>query len=268
MRRDVWILLVVIIVSSPLTAQEPLSLATWNVRILSDNSRDDQELEQIASILSRYEFVALQEVRDTIVLDRLVALLPDYAYIASPPVGRGVSERYAFFYHTGRIDVTAEPTLAPDPDDIFIREPFVGHFAADSFDFSIVSVHIIYGDSITQRRTEVSALAEILMAVDTANGSEADILLVGDFNLPPDDQAWDLPTYRPLVPPDMPTTITDRSSYDNIWFRPATTHEIFADIEIYLFDELLFTNNDRAASLAVSDHRPVRARFSTVEDDD
>ena len=35
-----------------------LKLATWNIRILSNNSRDDTELELIAPIIARYDLVA------------------------------------------------------------------------------------------------------------------------------------------------------------------------------------------------------------------
>ena len=40
-----------------------LKLATWNIRILSNNSRDDTELALIAPIIARYDLVAIQEVR-------------------------------------------------------------------------------------------------------------------------------------------------------------------------------------------------------------
>lgn len=270
--RPVWAILIAFaalwVFTPPAGADEPFTLATWNVRFLSNGSRDDAELTLIAQIISRYEFVALQEARDTAVLDRLLAMLPDYTYLASPPVGRGVSERYAFFYRPARVSVVAPAALCPDPDDRFIREPFVGHFRVDQFDFTVITIHVIFGDSVAERRTEVSALATVVAAVDEHNGPENDVLLVGDFNLPADDPAWTLARYEPLVAAHIPTTISDRSSYDNIWYSPAATTEILPEVSIYRFDEHLFANDDRAASLAVSDHRPVRARFVTTVDDD
>ncbi|KAJ0410315.1 hypothetical protein P43SY_002647 [Pythium insidiosum] len=44
-------------------------------------------LDQITGILSEFDLVALQEVRDTIVLKRLKALMPGWDYTASPLVG-------------------------------------------------------------------------------------------------------------------------------------------------------------------------------------
>ena len=60
---------------------DSITLATWNVRILSDSSRTDAELGQIAQIMSRYDFIAVQEIRDTHVMDRLMAMLPRYTHV-------------------------------------------------------------------------------------------------------------------------------------------------------------------------------------------
>jgi hypothetical protein len=76
---------------------ETLFLATFNIRIFSHNSRDDQELLKICSLLKEFDFIAIQEVKDTQILDRTVSMLKEqfsvnYKYIASPKVGRGIKE--------------------------------------------------------------------------------------------------------------------------------------------------------------------------------
>ena len=68
---------------------ESISIATFNIRIFSNNSRDDTELLQICDLLKDYDFIALQEVRDTKVLDRTIAMLRgsfglDYANTSHP----------------------------------------------------------------------------------------------------------------------------------------------------------------------------------------
>ncbi|MFP4551731.1 MAG: endonuclease/exonuclease/phosphatase family protein [Spirochaetales bacterium] len=245
-----------------------VSIATWNVRMLSTASRTDEELAVIAEIVARYDVVAVQEARDQEVLDRLLAFLPGYSYVVSKPVGRGVSERYAFFYRVGAVELLGTPFVISDPDDLFIREPYVASFRAGAFDFTLVTVHVIYGDSKTQRRAEVSLLDDIVEAVNWANGSEEDVLLLGDFNLDPTDEAWQMTGYAPLIPPTTATTISDASSYDNIWFDPTRTAELLPVGLVYRFDELLFADDDRAASLAVSDHRPVSVTAVTSGPDD
>ena len=82
-----------------------LRLAAWNIRILSDRSRNDDELSKIAQTLIDYDFIAISELRDERVLKRIQKILSElgaeYGYLMSDPVGREGSphrERYAFLY--------------------------------------------------------------------------------------------------------------------------------------------------------------------------
>ncbi len=256
---------VFLLVMLPLAAQ---TLMTWNVRILSDNSRDDHELDVIASLLQRADFAALQEVRDSRVLDRLMTRLDGWDYVISLPVGRGVKEFYAFLYRTDMFTLLGAPYTFRDDEDLFIREPFIAHFRSGSFDFTIVTMHSIYGDSKEDRRLEAARLDDVIRFVDWQNGDEDDVILTGDFNLPGDDRAWEMSPYVCLIPSDIKTTISDASSYDNIWIGPATI-ELSREVEVYPFDELLYGNDDKTASREVSDHRPVLVRFrNNLPDDD
>lgn len=247
---------------------DPLTIATWNVRFLSDNSRDDAELSVIADIIRRYDLVAVQEARDETVLARLGAMLREYVYVASPRVGRGQKEIYAYFYRDTAFDLLGTPYLIDDRDDLFIREPFVAHFRGGDFDFTLVTIHLLFGDSAADRREELVLMDEVLAAVDEANGAEADVMLLGDFNFPADDGGWQLDGWVPAIAPTQKTTITETSSYDNLWRRPDATREFRGLVEIYAFDDRLFGGDDEAASLAVSDHRPVAIAFETGDGDD
>ena len=243
------------------------TFTTWNVRILSDNSRDDSELAEIARIIDRSDFIALQEVRDSRVLDRLMELLPGWDYVLSLPVGRGVKEFYAFLYRTGVFELLGSPYTLGDGDDLFIREPFVAHFRTGTFDFTVITIHSVYGDSKAPRRAEAALLDDVIDYVERENGAEEDVILTGDFNLPCDDEAWEM-DFEPLVSPDMKTTISDASSYDNIWIGPSSI-EVIREASVYHFDEILFGNDDKRASREVSDHRPVSVELRTnLPDDD
>ena len=46
-------------------------LAMWNIRIFSDNSRDDDELQLIANVLIEYDFIAIVELPAAPDLDKL-----------------------------------------------------------------------------------------------------------------------------------------------------------------------------------------------------
>ena len=62
--------------------------------------------------------------------------------------------------------------------------------------------------------------------------------------------------------------IRDSSLYDNIFFQMDAVTEYLDRSGIDKFDETDFGNDDKAANLAVSDHRPVWAVFSIDRDDD
>jgi len=85
-----------------------LHLATFNIRIFSDKSRSDEELDKIVSLLKGFDLVAIQELRDTRVLERTRTKLNEetkaqWRFEASEPVGRSIKERYAFLYRSDRV---------------------------------------------------------------------------------------------------------------------------------------------------------------------
>jgi endonuclease/exonuclease/phosphatase family metal-dependent hydrolase len=245
-----------------------VDIATWNIRILSNNSRDDVELGKIASLFDNFDFVAIQEVRDATVLNRLKAMLSGWDYIVSDEVGNTVKERYAYFYKTNSFSTLGTPYIFGDPENLFIREPYIAHFRTGTLDFTIITIHTIYGDTVAERRAKNALLDDVISLVDIANGAEGDVLLMGDFNLPADDSAWEITTHTAVMPATIMTTITDTSSYDNFWVCSTNTSECAGTYELIKFDETMFSNDDSAASLAVSDHRPLVVDFSFSVDDD
>ncbi len=258
-----------------------LKFASWNIRILSDGSRDDTELEKIANIVIDYDFVSIVELRDETVLKRLQKILAslgkNYDYDVSPAVGRGVKERVAFLYEAARVEVVQAGQVYPDAadgEDDFIRDPYWATFRAGKFDFSVIAVHILWGTRVTDRRAEITALGAVYDHVQKENGEhEDDILLVGDFNRDPSDMKafgtlFQRPTMTALFHLPLKSHIKDSSLYDNILFQTEYLTEYLGTSGIDKFDETDFENNDKAANDAVSDHRPVWAVFSTAKDDD
>ena len=149
---------IVLLLSFNLTgyAEEVIRLASWNIRIFSDGSRDDAELNQICQTLKDYDFVSIVELRDEKVLHRtevmLQAMGKDYDYQVSDAVGRGVKERYAFLYDTSKVEVVEPGKIFPDPEDVFIREPYYATFRSGEFDFTITGIsHFGFYPSIYKR---------------------------------------------------------------------------------------------------------------------
>ena len=260
--------------------QSELKLAAWNIRIMSNKSRTDAELMKIARTLADYDFIAIVELRDEAVLKRTQRILSQmgtaYDYQFSPAVGRGVKERCAFLYKKERVSVIRPGELYPDTadgKDDFIRDPYWATFRAGEFDFSVIAVHVIWGKRVAQRKAEVKALADVYKYVQAANGAEEDVLLLGDFNRNPTDadaysRIMTIPSMTRLFQFPQKSHIKDSSLYDNIFFQKKHLTEYLNRSGIDKFDETDFGNNDKAASLAVSDHRPVWAVFRTSLDDD
>ena len=131
----------------------------------------------------------------------------------------------------------------------------------------MIVVHVVWGDTVAERQAEVMELAQVYQFVQEANGDEEDVLLVGDFNREPNDtmaygNLMALPSMTYLFRLPEKSHIRDTSLYDNIFFQTDHVTEYLGRSGIDKFDETDFGNDDTAANLAVSDHRPVWAVFS------
>jgi hypothetical protein len=124
-----------------------IRVASFNIRIFSTGSRDDTELGLIADRLQQFDLIAIQAVRDEDIVERTLQILASrghvYRAIVSPPVGRGVLERYAFLWRPERVVSLDTGAVYPDPEDRFIREPFYASFRAGSFGFTLVTIHVL-----------------------------------------------------------------------------------------------------------------------------
>lgn len=255
---------------------QAITIASFNIRIFSDKSRDDEDLGHIADILEKYDVIAIQELRDEEVLQRTVALLKErgkeYEYEVSDEVGKEVKERYAFLYRKDRVKKIQEGKLYEERKDEFIREPFYATFKAGNFDFTLITIHVLFGSSEKARRPEIKELATVYNKVQDEDPTEQDIILLGDFNFPPADKGFNdlkaISTMTFLIEPPVKTTVTDTSLYDNFWFQKEYVREYLGESGVNKFDEIMFNNDDNKAKQAVSDHRPIWARFGISEEDD
>lgn len=258
----------------PPTSPREITLASFNIRNLSTVSRDDRELGLIADRLQPFDLIAIQEVLDEQVIARLLAILNArghaYQAVISPPADRQARERYAFVWRTDVIRHLGQARLWPDPQAAFIRTPYIAGFRAGAFDFLLVNLHLIFGESLVQRRAEARLLDEVYHGVQEAHPDEQDVLLIGDFNLPPEDPGFSglNALLTPLFTDPVKTTISDRSLFDNIWCDLRYVREFTGATGIEAFDETVFGDDDAAASRTVSDHRPIWARFRINGPDD
>jgi endonuclease/exonuclease/phosphatase family metal-dependent hydrolase len=271
-------------------ANQTIKIATWNIRDLSTNSRSDFELLQISYILQNYDFIAIQEVNDQEVILRLVYWLKvldnSYGSLFSPPSGTGSEkEHYTFLYRKKYIKRVGSWKLA---EGDFARPPFIASFKSANFDFTAISVHVCFacsGLGKEGRRLEIQRLTSLYR--NLLNGKEKDILLMGDFNLEPNDGAFlnlqAVGSTQPILTCDSDEECTQLSTtretnlFDNLWFDRDHVNEYENEHGIFDFDEELFEDpsgntgdyRERYARLAVSDHRPIWAKFRIdLTDDD
>ena len=88
---------------------------------MSNRSRTDTELKAIVRTLADYDFIAIVELRDEMVLKRTQKILSQmgkmYDYEFSPAVGRGSKERVALLYRSKLVSVVRPGELYPDTAD-------------------------------------------------------------------------------------------------------------------------------------------------------
>ena len=195
------------------TISETLLLATWNIRELDSNKygqRTAESLSYIAEILSRFDVIAVQEVRSDLaalmkVLDRLGSWWK-CVFSDVTEGSRGNQERMAFIYDSRKLvfsGLAGEIVLPPlsmtiadrkgnrtriyQPVQQLARTPHMVGFQAGWFKFSLCTVHIVYGESAPdtpERIAEIRALARFL--ADRSEGDDVwsrNMILLGDFNI-------------------------------------------------------------------------------------
>lgn len=193
------------------TVDNTIIVATWNIREFGKSKygyRSDEPYYYIAEILSRFDLVALQEVRSLYGLQRLTDLLgSDWDYLVTDVTfgPSGNSERMAFLFDRRKVrfaGLAAELVLPKPPNKEVLqlaRTPYVAGFRAGWAQINLCTVHIYYGKSTKddpRRLEEIRGLGKLL--ADNANqfrsgrakkndeptGAKGEnLLLLGDFNI-------------------------------------------------------------------------------------
>ena len=186
------------------TIDQTLMLASWNIREFGgkkSGGRKYEDLFYIAEILSRFDLIAMQEVRDNLdAFDSLMRILGRWwKYLVSDVTfGRqGNSERLAFIYDSrkilfgglaGELVPPAEGKKRPFKSEFaFARTPYLAGFQAGWFKFTVCTQHAYYGESKPddpQRQKELEAIVELLRKRMKSEDRWANnVILLGDFNI-------------------------------------------------------------------------------------
>jgi endonuclease/exonuclease/phosphatase family metal-dependent hydrolase len=228
-----------------------LLLASWNLRDFGvpgggfgHGERLPESYFYIAETLSRFDFVAVQEVNDLYAWEEVMAILgPNYGFIASDVTegASGNGERLTYLYDKRKVsfrNIAGEIVLQPSllisktakGGSQFARTPYFASFRSGWRKFDICTVHIYYGEEsgakLKRRIEEIEDVVAVLgKRADVANEAGKAMILLGDFNI----VGLDHKTMQALknkgfaVPPAIqkPPTGKRNSYYDQIAFKLA-----------------------------------------------
>lgn len=262
----------------PVKKENSLLLATWNIREFDSaayGARSIEPLYYIAEILSHFDLIALQEVREDLqALDKVLAILGFWwKYIVTDVTEgtQGNRERMAFLYDSRKVrfgNVAGEVVVPPiekkskgkktvyDPSKQLFRTPFLCGFKSGWAKFMLCTVHIVYGEDKANdpnRIDEIRQIANFLArrSEETTSWSE-NMILLGDFNIydPKDDTMAQILNAGFVVPQELqnlPQTNTGSKGrhYDQIAFRPRThVLETTGNAGVFDFYETIYRAED------------------------
>ena len=281
-----------------------LLIATWNLRAFGqvtekwrseagDSPRRDLfDVRCIAEIVSRFDVVAIQEARENLTaLRQMLTVLGQAWGLIATDVTRGRAgnnERLVFVFDSRRVKPSGlagelvvaieEETAVTDAalDRQFARTPYAVSFTTGSREFTLVTLHVLWGDKEAERVPELREIATWL--ADWPNREETwseNLLTLGDFNVNR-GPLYDALTATGLTTPqalnEVPRTIFDSPSeqhfYDQIaWFEDNGNRSVltldFVSAGSFNFVDILKGGLTKTQlSWRISDHFPLWAAFS------
>ncbi len=263
--------------ASPPARSVPAIVGWWNIKRLGHGHKD---LARVGHVASGFDVLGVGEVMKPEGLGALVLALPGgaaaWGSVLSPEaVGtRGYREYYAVVFR--RAVASCDPATAafyPDLGDRFAREPFGVDCRVGRFDFTLVTLHVVFGRGVAERAAEVRRLGEVYRWFQARDPGEQDVIIAGDFNLVPTRPAWlealGADGLRRLIDPAALTTLSGgrlRNHYDDVVVDPRYTTEFTGDSGVR--DLGAEAGSLTLAERTMSDHLPVFAQFATDTDDD
>ena len=194
------------------STNDTLLLATWNIRELDAGRygpRSDESYFFIAEILSRFDLIAVQELRQSLYpLQRLQRILGNWWDFIVTDVTLGTAgnaERMAYLYDRRKVSFTGLAAELVLPKKVgatteplqFARSPYVAGFQAGWAYLTLLTAHIYYGQSVPvdpRRLQEITDFAQTVArnaekystAPQYEPGKVSDpgnLVMLGDFNI-------------------------------------------------------------------------------------
>lgn len=272
-------------------------IGTWNIRHFGsvfpdwgDNpgspKRNYRALASIAEIASRFDVLAIQEVKRDVSGLRLLLdwLGPDWGMIITDVcVGaEGNTERLGFLYDQRRVtpsglagEIVLPKSKEGDPVAQFARPPYLVGFRCGEERFVLLTAHIRYGKDDAERAAELRALAdfiakEIRDRSREPGSEEANLIVLGDFNI---DERGDNALFQEFISTGLvvPTQLenlrttfgTKAKYYDQIAWFMGDMNMVLQDAGVIDFARAVWPEITLGSmSFRISDHFPLWACFS------
>ena len=241
-----------------------VKFVTWNLYNIG-LSKDDEEMEYIASLLRNYDIVAVQEVSTQISGPRAITKLNEelsrkgskWDYVISDPTSGAGAERYAYLWRTEKVKLLGRPWLvkAKDLDERINREPYMARFKVGDNRILMGNFHAV--PSSKNPAKEIELLDELHTSYSRDN-----LAIMGDFNLSQKAKAFDglkSRGYRPVLLNQKTSLKTKRKNgehlaqeYDNVFYENSALQNLKSGVIDFSKD---FETLKEARN--ISDHLPV-----------
>lgn len=267
----------------------------WNADDKDSPKRDLHSLLIIAAVISRFDIVAVQELKGDLKAFRhmLKILGGHWSFILTDVCGgdEGNNERLAFLFDTRKVKLSGLACELVVPNEEverikkgafarqFVRTPYAVGFNVDGKTFILVTLHVLYGKRATDRTPELKAIAEWMQRwASQLHSFDQSLIVLGDFNIDrKGDERYEAFVSTGLqVPEDLHEvrrTVYDENTkfYTQIaWFE---NHRLIPQLSIsyiqggvFNFGPHVFTGKKlkpSQISWRISDHLPLWAEFAT-----
>ena len=271
----------------PMVQKSPdtVTLATFNIQDFGvDKASDKGVLSVLASVISRFDVVAIQEVASGdatpihTVLEHLRAGGGQYASTVSEPVGRsGDMMSYAYVWDESRIQFVPQSAyVVHDSSDRMRFEPMVASFEARvgnadgrrPFRFTLINTHTSPDDvAASATENEMNVLDDVFVRVrqyDYETNGEEDCIMLGDLNVDTAGlrELGQIPNIKSIAG-DTKTDTLQSVTLDHILIDQTMTREYTGRYGVFDLRSELGLSEEQA--LTVSDHLPLWAEFSAYE---
>src|SRR5690554_1895035 len=117
----------------------------------------------------------------------------EWGLLYSHLIGRGsYQEKYGFLWRRSEVDYLDGAVVYLDDRDVFAREPMSARFQmSNGLRFVVTGIHVLFGKSRADRIGEIDALTDYWLWLQDIYPEDDAIFLMGDFNLAPQDPAWE-----------------------------------------------------------------------------